>query len=123
MGSSEWHPALYDMSTSSYPTLVLSFLFTVLPLVILSKPIASSSSNLCGDQSLYCENPPNYPYEVILMALRNQSELVNTPGLFDSLDDLKEYKDTLDDLKEYKLPHDLDYGDAVDLIDNGIVPY
>merc|ERR1712130_724119 len=44
----------------------------------------ASATNLCGGGKSYCEHPTDYPLATILQALKNQSELVQTPGLFDS---------------------------------------
>ena len=72
-------------------------------------------ADLCPDGSSYCEQVENYPYKAILAAIKNQSELVNTPGLWDppmneNLEDL--------DLEEYD-----GNNEEFELYDNGIVPY
>jgi len=74
--------------------------------------------DLCPNGSSYCEQVENYPYKAILAAMRNQSELVNTPGLWDP--PMKENLDLdLDlDLEEYD-----GNKEEFELYDNGIVPY
>ena len=71
----------------------------------------SRPGNLCGrNGGSYCEDPPNYPSAVILNALRNQTSLVQTPGLFDSR-------------RARMLETDLSADHAVSFMDNDIVPY
>jgi len=45
-----------------------------------------TANNLCSGGKSYCEDPKDYPLETILQALKNQSHLVQTPGLFDSVE-------------------------------------
>ena len=76
---------------------------------------ADSLEGLCPNGNSYCEQVENYPYKAILAAIKNQSELVNTPGLWDppmneNLEDL--------DLEEYD-----GNNEEFELYDNGIVPY
>jgi len=61
---------------------VVVFAATFVPLSI-CKP-AATTTNLCSGGKGYCEHPRDYPLAIILQALKNQSELVQTPGLFDS---------------------------------------
>ena len=74
-------------------------------------------ADLCPNGSSYCEQVENYPYKAILAAIKNQSELVNTPGLWDppmneNLEDLDLALEEYDNNKE-----------EFELYDNGIVPY
>ena len=72
-------------------------------------------ADLCPDGSSYCEQVENYPYKAILAAIKNQSELVNTPGLWDT--PMEENLEDLD-LEEYD-----GNNEEFELYDNGIVPY
>merc|ERR1719415_504405 len=76
---------------------------------------ADSLENLCANGSSYCEQVENYPYKAILAAIRNQSELVNTPGLWDS-----PMEENVDDMVE---EYSDDNEDEFEPYDNGIVPY
>jgi hypothetical protein len=76
----------------------------------------NGSKVLCPNGNSYCEQVENYPYKAILAAIRNQSELVKTPGLWDppieeSLEDLVEREEYDSNKEEFEL------------YDNGIVPY
>ena len=73
-------------------------------------------ADLCPDGSSYCEQVENYPYEAILAAIRNQSELVKTPGLWDT--PAEENLEDLVELEEYDSNKE-----EFELYDNGIVPY
>ena len=72
--------------------------------------------DLCPNGSSYCEEVENYPYKAILAAIRNQSELVNTPGLWDT--PIKENLEDMVELVEYDSNQE-----EFELYDNGIVPY
>ena len=71
---------------------------------------------LCPNGSSYCEEVENYPYKAILAAIRNQSELVKTPGLWDT--PAEENLEDLVELEEYDSNKE-----EFELYDNGIVPY
>ena len=79
---------------------------------------AESLEDLCPNGNSYCEEVENYPYKAILAAIRNQSELVKTPGLWDppTKENLEEYD--LEELEEYDSNKE-----EFELYDNGIVPY
>ena len=77
---------------------------------------ADSLEDLCPNGSSYCEEVENYPYKAILAAIRNQSELVKTPGLWDP--PIEENLEDLVELEEYESNKE-----EFELYDNGIVPY
>ena len=77
---------------------------------------AVSLEDLCPNGSSYCEEVENYPYKAILAAIRNQSELVKTPGLWDP--PIEENLEDLVELEEYDSNKE-----EFELYDNGIVPY
>jgi len=110
---------------------MMLLLLTFLPLMM-SKPVleelarsiqeetmagaADSLEDLCPNGNSYCEQVENYPYEAILAAIRNQSELVKTPGLWDP--PIEENLEDLVELEEYDSNKE-----EFELYDNGIVPY
>ena len=77
---------------------------------------ADSLEDLCPNGNSYCEKVENYPYKAILAAIRNQSELVKTPGLWDP--PIKENLEDLVELEEYDSNKE-----EFELYDNGIMPY
>merc|ERR1712183_1170652 len=78
----------------------------------------NGSKVLCPNGSSYCEEVDNYPYKAILAAIRNQGDLVNTPGLWDS-----PMEENVDDMVEELEEYSDDNEDEFELYDNGIVPY
>merc|ERR1712080_213396 len=52
---------------------------------------AQGDRGLCGDHRDYCQDPPNYPYSVIMQALQRQPWLVNTSGLLDQSEEKRNY--------------------------------
>merc|ERR1712241_598 len=78
----------------------------------------NGSKVLCPNGSSYCEEVDNYPYKAILAAIRNQSDLVNTPGLWDS-----PMEENVDDMVEELEENSDEKEDEFELYDNGIVPY
>ena len=105
--------------------LVLAFLPVMMSKPVLEELVRSKveetmvainvSKVLCPNGSSYCEEVDNYPYKAILAAIRNQSDLVNTPGLWDS-----PMEENVDDMVEV---YSDDNEDEFELYDNGIVPY
>ena len=76
---------------------------------------AESLEDLCPNGNSYCEEVENYPYKAILAAIRNQSELVKTPGLWDP--------PTKENLEDLELEEYDSNKEEFELYDNGIVPY
>ena len=107
--------------------LVLAFLPVMMSKPVLEELVRSKveetmaainvSKVLCPNGSSYCEEVDNYPYKAILAAIRNQSDLVNTPGLWDS--PMEENVDDMVEVEEYSDDNE----DEFELYDNGIVPY
>ena len=108
--------------------LVLAFLPVMMSRPVLEELVRSKveetmaaingSKVLCPNGSSYCEEVDNYPYKAILAAIRNQSDLVNTPGLWDS-----PMEENVDDMVEELEEYSDDNEDEFELYDNGIVPY
>ena len=94
--------------------------------VVSGRPV--ESEDLCGSRSSYCEEEAGYPLDIIIAALRKQAGLVNTPGLFDPVEErslsLGLGGETGRDI-ERVLPMVEDYELESDFVmyDNGIVPY
>merc|ERR1711971_1074936 len=117
-----------NLSNGKMMLLVLAFLPLMMGKPVLEELVRSNleetlegaadglEEDLCPNGSSYCEQVENYPYKAILAAMRNQSELVNTPGLWDS--PIKENLDLDLELEEYDSNKE-----EFELYDNGIVPY
>ena len=118
-----------NLSNNKMMLLVLAFLPLMMGKPVLEELVRSNleetlegaadslEEDLCPNGSSYCEQVENYPYKAILAAMRNQSELVNTPGLWDP--PIKRNLEDLDlDLEEYD-----GNNEEFELYDNGIVPY
>merc|ERR1711971_838616 len=81
-----------NLSNNKMMLLVLAFLPLIMSRPVLEELVRSNleetlegvadnlEEDLCPNGSSYCEQVENYPYKAILAAMRNQSELVNTPG-------------------------------------------
>merc|ERR1711971_867284 len=118
-----------NLSNNKMMLLVLAFLPLIMSRPVLEELVRSNleetlegvadnlEEDLCPNGSSYCEQVENYPYKAILAAMRNQSELVNTPGLWDP--PIKEDLEDLElDLEEYD-----GNKEEFELYHNGIVPY
>merc|ERR1711971_183475 len=118
-----------NLSNNKMMLLVLAFLPLIMSRPVLEELVRSNleetlegvadnlEEDLCPNGSSYCEQVENYPYKAILAAMRNQSELVNTPGLWDP-----PIKENLEDL-ELELEEYDGNKEEFELYDNGIVPY
>ena len=117
----------HQPSLSATADIMLTLLLTAglfLSAVVSGRPV--KSEDLCESGGSYCEEAAGYPLDQIIAALRKQAGLVNTPGLFDPVDEksLSLVGEAESDI-EQGLPmvadNELDSG--FELYDNGIVPY
>ena len=96
----------------------MHFTYSESLIIVLFLPCALQAlpSSLCATGASYCEDTPHYPVLAILQAIRNQQQLVNTPGLWDSE---TEVKDVVVDVLQVNQDNHIE----IDLYENGIVPY